>query len=154
MQILDTVLETFPPCQLKQPVADAPSKSSLLKPVVDQAASNLNEAYDGTQAKMLAAHHAAKQHKLTSKTKNVILENYEQLYGDGTTAKVKGKDKFYPTTSQLVQESTMKPDLEKKYRVRDLSFYNIIAIVLGHCGGFLLPKETGQLALLNTTFFW
>ena len=122
MQILDTVLETCPPCQLKQPVVDAPLKSSSSKTDLDQAASTLDEAYDGTQAKMLAAHHVAKQKKLTSKTKNVILDNYEQLYRDGTTAKVKGKDKFYPTRSQLVQESTMKPDLEKQYRVRDLLF--------------------------------
>ena len=111
------------------------------------------DAYDGTQAKMLAAHHAAKQLKLTSKSKNIILERYEHLYGENTTAKIKGKDKLYPTRHQLAQESTMKPAFDKQYRVLDLSFYNVIVIVLGHFGGLILPEEFVNLALMNTTLF-
>ena len=129
------------------------SKLALGKSV-DKGTILQDDPYDGTQAKMLAAHHAAQQPKLTSKSKGVILERYEQLYREGTTAKLKHKDRYYPTKQQLVQESTMKLDLVKQYMVSNLTFYNIISIVLGQLGGFLLPNNVLNLAMLNTTFFW
>ena len=47
----------------------------------------------------------------------------------------------------------MKPAFDKQYRVLDLSFYDIIVVVLGHFGGIFLPEEFVNLALMNTTFF-
>ena len=50
--------------------------------------------YNGSQAKMLAAHHAVQQPKLTSKSKGTTLKCYDHLYGEGTMVKPKGNDRY------------------------------------------------------------
>ena len=105
----------------------------------------------------IAKQQAARQPRQSTKKKNTILDNYMLLYGPESTYKAKGKPHHpsiitsIPSRRDLVRQSTMKPSLDKSYRVMDLKFDNVVTTVIKEMGHWLSPQDFVNLSMASKT---